>query len=87
MNKKHWLFIYLLFSILLVELTVYGLLQTGNTYYLLSLVLSTSSMIYICYHIFTLINEETVKHYHFYLINNDIPGRDDILFQQISKRM
>ena len=89
LKKKQWLFIYLLFSVLLMELTLYGLLQTGNTCYLLSLFLSTSSIIYISYHIFTLTNKksEAAKNYHFYFINNDIPGGDDVLFQQINKRM
>jgi hypothetical protein len=89
LKEKQWLFIYLLFSLLLIELTLYGLLQTGNNYYLFSLFLSTSSMIYIVYHVYTLSNQksEPTKNYHFYFINYDTPAGEDILFRQISKRM
>lgn len=89
MKKKQWLFTYLLLSLLLVELSLYGLLQTGNNYYLFSLFLSTSSIIYIVYHIHTLSNRKSklAKDYHFYFINYDIPAQEDILFRQISKRM
>lgn len=89
MKKKQWLFIYLLFSILLIELTLYGLLQTGNTCYLLSLFLSTSAMIYISYYIYTLTNHKSPasKNYHFYFIHNDLPGEHDVFFQQLNKRM
>ncbi len=89
MKKKQWLFIYLLFSLLLLELSLYGLLQTGNTYYLFSLFLSTSSIIYIAYHINTLSNQKSkpAKDYHFYFINYDTPVGEDILFRQISRRM
>lgn len=89
MKKKQWLFICLLFSILLIELTLYGLLQTGNTCYLLSLFLSTASTIYISYNIYTLANLESpaAKNYHFYFIHNDLPGEHDVFFQQLNKRM
>jgi hypothetical protein len=89
LKKKQCLFIYLLFSLLLVELNLYGLIQTGNTCYLLSLFLSTSAMTYISYHIYTLTNQhnQAAKNYYFYLINNDIPAEEDLLFRQISKRM
>lgn len=89
MKKRQWLFIYLLFSLLLVELNLYGMVQTGNTYYLLSLFLSTSAMTYIAYHIYTITNldNKTAKNYYFYFINNDIPTAEDTLFRQISKRM
>ena len=89
MKKKQYLFIYLLFSLLLVELSLYGMIQTGNTYYLLSLFLSTSAMTYISYHIYTLTNQrnQAAKNYYFYFINNGIPAEEDILFRQISRRM
>lgn len=89
MKKKQWLFIYLLFSLLLVELSLYGMIQTGNTYYLLSLFLSASAMIYISYHIYILTNRgnQAAKNYYFYFINQDIPAGEDIWFRQISKRM
>lgn len=89
MKIKQWLFMYLLFSFLIMELTFYGLLQTGNTFYLLSLFLSTLSTIYIFYHICTLTDQKNAaaKNYHFYFINNDLPVGDDLLFRQISKRM
>jgi hypothetical protein len=89
LKKKQWLFIYLLFSLLLLELSLYGLLQTDNTYYLFSLFLSTSNIIYIVYYIHTLSNQKSkpAKDYYFYFINYDTPSEEDILFRQISKRM
>lgn len=89
MKKKQYLFIYLLFSLLLVELNLYGMVQTGNTYYLLSLFLSTSAMIYISYHIYRLTNpgNKATKNYYFYFINNDITAEENIWLRQISERM
>lgn len=89
MKKARYLFIYLSFSILLLEFAVYALLSSGNQFYLLSVFISTASMIYIAYYIIKPLygQKETAKNYHFYFISPDRQEEDDTLFRQINKRM
>lgn len=89
MKKVPWLFTYLLFSILLLEFAVYGLLLSGNQLYLLTVFISTASIIYITYHLSKPFYKprEAAKSYHFYCISPEHPQEDNALFRQIDKRM
>lgn len=89
MKKARYLFIYLLFSILLLEFAVYALLSSGNQFYLLSVFISTTSMIYIAYYIIKPFcgQKEAPKNYHFYFVSPDYRDENDALFKQINKRM
>lgn len=82
------LFCQLLILILVLEFSFYGLLQTGNNYYLPGMVLSTAGISYIVYLLFTLTADKPrpQKNYYLYFIN-DYQPTEDVFWQKVRRRL
>jgi len=78
----------LLISILLTQLSFWGLLETGHTSYILALLICTGATIYISYNLYLLKTDHkpVQKEYSFYYIIGNPPS-PDLFDRNIRNRM
>lgn len=89
MSKSRLFFCCLGLSFCLLQLSVIGMLRSGNSLYLIPLLLSSLGTVFTAaclYEEKALASSETRKDYHFYFIDNTPPSRD-LLWKDFNRRM
>lgn len=72
MNKEKFLFVFLLSSILLLEMSFYGLEKTGNSFYIFAVIASTIASTYTAYCLISYLlctKADTQKDHYFFFLN------------------
>lgn len=82
MNKERLVFILLLSSFILLEISLYGLVKTGNSFYIIAIIASTIACTYTGYclisHLLYKIADTQKDQYYFFLDQDD--RQDNLLF-------
>ncbi len=75
MNKERLAFFLLLFSVILLEISLYGLVKTENSYYIIAVIASTIASNYTGYclisHLLDKIADTQKDQYYFFLNQDD----------------
>lgn len=83
-----YLFAGILVSAILLQLSFWGLLQTGNLLYLVSSVCSLSALIWVIYHLVksSALKNSSRSEIHLVILQAD-PDAPDSLFEKVRERM